>query len=106
MFEQKLCDQAKAMVARFFPEWIELADDQLAEFLKDAPDDGGFNRFSPEKLFAAFITRVYMEKKGAKFDSLEEVNKEIHEYLGAVDGSDLSDEEIRWELIDKLGDIE
>ena len=94
------------LVARFFPEWIELADERFADLLKNAPVEGGFNRCSPESLFADFITRMYMEKKGAKFDSLDEINKEIREYLGAVDGSDLADEEIRWELIDKLGDTE
>ena len=107
MFEQKVCDDALGLVARFFPEWVELAEDLFADMRSNAGKGGeSFDYFSPEKLFAIFITRAYVSQKGARFDCIDEKNREINDYLGAISGSDLSDEEIRWELIDKLGDVD
>ena len=107
MFDQQLRDQVIEWVSRIFPEWIELAEEHLDDWLKSGSQgEGIFSYNSPERMFAGFITQAYAREKGLRFDSVEQKKKEISDFLGAVKASDLADEEIRWQLDEKLGGIE
>ena len=80
---------------------------RIADFLKETVKVEGFlERHGPEKVFARFVTRTFQEEKGAVFSSIVEKNQEIADYLIAIKGSELSDEEIRWQLLEKLGGLD
>ena len=107
MSEEKVSVQVTDLVSRIFPEWIEVMEKRIADFLKETVRmEGCLERHGPEKVFAKFVTRTFQEEKGAVFNSVDEKNEEIAEYLTAIKGSDLSDEEIRWQLLDKLGGLD
>ena len=107
MSEGETSDQVTDLVARIFPEWIETMEQRIADFLKETVKVEGFlERHGPEKIFARFVTRTLQEEKGAVFSLIDEKNAEIAEYLVAIKDSDLSDEEIRWQLLEKLGGLD
>ena len=107
MAEEKVSVQVTDLVSRIFPEWIEAMEKRIADFLKETVRvEGYMERHGAEKVFAKFVTRTYQEEKGAIFSAIDEKNEEIADYLIAIKDSDLSDEEIRWQLIDKLGGMD
>ena len=107
MSEPKVSDQVTDLVSRIFPEWIEVMEKRIADFLKETVKVEGFlERHGPEKVFARFVTRTFQEEKGAVFSSISDKNEEIAEYIIAIKDSDLSDEEIRWQILEKLGGLD
>ncbi len=107
MSEGKVSDQVTDLVSRIFPEWIEVMEKRIADFMKETVKvDGFLERHGPEKVFAKFVTRTFQEEKGAVFSSVDGKNQEIADYLIAIKDSDLSDEEIRWQILEKLGGVD
>ena len=107
MAEKNTSDEVTDLVSRIFPEWIEVMEERIANFLKETVKvEGYLERHGPEKVFAKFVTRTFQEEKGAVFSSVDEKNQEIADYLIAIKESDLSDEEIRWQLLEKLGGLD
>ena len=97
MSEANVSDQAIHLVTRFFPEWIEFAETYIADLFSKKISD------QSEVLFAICITHAFREQKGVIYESVEDKHKEVSDYLVAVNDQELSDEEIRWQLKDKLG---
>ena len=107
MASDSVSNQVTDLVSRIFPEWIEVMEKRITDFLKETVKvDGYLERHGPEKVFAKFVTRTFQEEKGAVFSSVDEKNEEIAEYLTAIKDSDLSDEEIRWQILEKLGGLD
>ena len=107
MSEAQTSVQVTDLVSRIFPEWIEVMENRIADFMKETVRVEGFlERHGPEKVFAKFVTRTFQEEKGAIFSSVDGKNEEIAEYLIAIKDSDLSDEEIRWQILEKLGGLD
>jgi hypothetical protein len=107
MPESKIREQVIDLISRLFPEWIEMAESRITDFIKEYTREEGFpGRNAGEKVFASLMTRIYREEEGASYGSLAHKNMEIADYLVTVKDSGLSDEEIRWELLEKLGGLD
>ena len=65
MADEKVSDQVTDLVSRIFPEWIEVMEKRIADFMKETVRVEGFlERHGPEKVFAKFVTRTFQEEKG------------------------------------------